>query len=280
MGPPPLRSRAAAEGGALVHQRGDRHLPAVAFLAEHVAVRNAHVVQEDLVELGLGGDLVEGAHVDAGALHVEQEVRQPFVLRQVGVAAGDEHAPLGDVRQGGPHLLAVEHPVVAVADRARGQAGDVGAGARLAEHLAPDVLAREDAAQQRLLHVVGAVGQEDRRAHADADRVDVQVVVGGLRLLAQLVGDDRLHLRVQPEAAEAFGEVDPGEAVVVLGAAERELVDLVGMHGGDQLADALAQLLLGHGGLRAHRLSSSGVSAAVDAARHGISGADRRRDSA
>ena len=48
---------------------------------------------------------------------------------------------LRDVRERGPHLLAVDDPLVAVADRARRQAGDVGARAGLAEHLAPDLFA-------------------------------------------------------------------------------------------------------------------------------------------
>jgi hypothetical protein len=53
------------------------------------------------------------------------------------------------VGQRRPHLLAVDDPLVAVAHGAGGETGDVGAGAGLAEQLAPDVLAGEDAPQQR-----------------------------------------------------------------------------------------------------------------------------------
>ena len=50
--------------------------------------------------------------------------------------------------------------------------------ARLGEQLAPDVLAGEDPAQVLLLQLLGAVGEHGRGAHADADRVDAQVLVG------------------------------------------------------------------------------------------------------
>jgi hypothetical protein len=63
---------------------------------------------------------------------------------------------------------------------------------------------------------------------------------------AQLVVDDRLHLRVETETAVAFGEVHPGETVVVLFAAEGVLVDLVRIDLFQQRARALAQLLLAH----------------------------------
>jgi hypothetical protein len=40
------------------------------------------------------------------------------------------------------HLLAIDHPVVAVAHRACGEAGQITAGSGLTEQLAPDFLAR------------------------------------------------------------------------------------------------------------------------------------------
>jgi len=221
-------------------------LPPIAFPAHQPVGGNAHVGEEHLVELGLAGDLVERLHLDAGALHVEQEVRHAVVLRHVGIRACEQHAPFREMCEARPDFLSVEDPRVAVAHRAGRQAGHVRAGARLAEQLAPDVLAGEDPAQQVLAHPVGAVGEHGRRAHADADRVDHHVVVGGARVPAELVGDDGLQLRRDAEAAEPFGEMHPRQAVVVLLAAEGELVRPIGMRGLDQRTDPAADLFFAH----------------------------------
>ena len=106
-----------------------------------------------------------------GAVHVDHEVGEALVLRLLGVGAGDEHAPAGQVGQRGPHLLAVDDPLVAVLDGSGRQAGHVGAGARLAEQLAPDLLAGEQRAQVAALLGLGAMGDDGRRAHAVADGV-------------------------------------------------------------------------------------------------------------
>src|SRR3546814_8363052 len=59
--------------------------------------------------------LLEGAHLDAGLIHVDHEVGDALVLGHVGCGAGDEDPPAGELRTGGPHLLAVDDPLVPVA---------------------------------------------------------------------------------------------------------------------------------------------------------------------
>ena len=90
--------------------------------------------------------LIERPDGDAGRLHVEQQVADAAVLRRVRVRAGEHEHPVGEVGAGGPDLLAVDDVVVAVADGAGLEAGEVAAGAGLAEALAPRDLAAEDAA--------------------------------------------------------------------------------------------------------------------------------------
>ena len=171
----PLRRDAAAartDGRALVHQRGQRHAPALAHVADALRVGDPCVGHVDLVELGLAGDLAQRTHLDARRAHVEREVGHALVLGRLGVGAGDEHAPVGQVGHGVPHLLAVDDPLVAVAHRPGAQTGEVAAGARLAEQLAPALLAGEHRAQEAALLLVGAVG-DDRRAgqrHEEARR--------------------------------------------------------------------------------------------------------------
>ena len=111
----PAPAAAAAERAALVHQRGHRDAPAVADVAEPVRVGDAGVGEVDLVELGLPGQLAQRPGLDARPVHVDDEVRQALVLRHVGVGAREQQAPPRPVRQAGPHLLPVDHPVVAVA---------------------------------------------------------------------------------------------------------------------------------------------------------------------
>ena len=76
-----------------------------------------------------------------GRLHVDDEAGEALVLGQVGVGAGDDLADVAVVGARGPHLLAGDDPLVAVALGLGLQAGEVAAGARLAEELAADDVA-------------------------------------------------------------------------------------------------------------------------------------------
>ena len=114
-----------------------------------------------------------GCTCHARLLHVEDEIRQALVLRLVPIGARQQQTPMRLVRAGGPHLLAVDHPLIAAELGARHRAGHVGAAARLAEQLAPDVLAGQDAQQELLLLQIGAVRQDGRGGQrADADLGD------------------------------------------------------------------------------------------------------------
>ena len=64
-----------------------------------------------------------------------------------------------------------DDPLVAVADRPGGQAGQVGARARLAEQLAPGLLAGEGAPQQPGPQLVGPVGHHGRAGHGQAEEL-------------------------------------------------------------------------------------------------------------
>ena len=91
------------------------------------------------------------------------------MLGLVGVGAGDEHAHVGDLAARGPHLLAVDDPLVAVLDRPRLQAGEVGAGAGLGEQLAPGLLAGDDVLDEGASLLVVTV-VDDGRARPAGDR--------------------------------------------------------------------------------------------------------------
>ena len=188
---------------ALVHQGGGGHRPAVAHVAHHHLGLDHGVGEEHLVERGMAVHLLQRMDLHAGLLHVEDEVGQPLVLGHVPVGARQQQAPVRLVGAGGPHLLAVDHPLVALAVGARDGARHVRAAARLAEQLAPGVLAGEDAAQELLLMQVGAVvedgggGQGADARLGDADRADA----------GELLVDDGVELHRQVAAVPLLGPV-------------------------------------------------------------------------
>ena len=147
--------------------------------ADPVGVGDPHVGQEHLVELGLAGELPQRPDLDAGGGHVHGEVGEALVLGHVGVGAGDQQRPPGQVRRGGPHLLPGDHP-------ARRRRAPPGWPARPGRCPAPGSLnswhqissAGPQRAQPALLLLVGAVGQDRRRGHAQPDAVALRPLPG------------------------------------------------------------------------------------------------------
>jgi hypothetical protein len=54
-------------------------------------------------------------------VQVEQEVRDAGPFRDIGIATGQQHAEVSEMRPGGPHLLSRDQPPIAVALGARRQ---------------------------------------------------------------------------------------------------------------------------------------------------------------
>ena len=159
---PPPNDEPAAHGHALVGQRRAGERPAAVDLADHAVVGHEDVVEEDLVEHRQPGHLPERADVDARRAHVDDDVGDAEVLRRARVGAGEADAPVGFVRHRGPHLLPVQQPAAVGAGAGRGERGEVGAGAGLAEQLAPRDVAEQRRPHPALLLLGGAVGRDRR----------------------------------------------------------------------------------------------------------------------
>ena len=98
------------------------------------------------------------------------------MLGHVRIGAGDEDGEVGVLRARRPHLLAVHDPLVAVALRPGSQRRQVGAGAGLAEQLAPDLLAGASAAAGSAARWRGrAVGLERGADQGDRPRHEPRV---------------------------------------------------------------------------------------------------------
>ena len=230
---PNRRTAAATDGGALVGQGGHRHPPPLADVADPVGVGDPHLGDVDLVELGLTGHLAQRAHLDAGRVHVQGEVGEALVLGRLGIGPGHQHAPVGDVGQGVPHLLPGDHPLVAVADGPGGQAGQVRAGPGLAEQLAPRLLAGERPAQHALAQLLGSVGDHRGAGHGQPEELPGPGRRGPR--LAQAPVDLPLEIGGQVEPAVALGKRDPGQTEVELPGAEL-------LHRGASRIDLLEEL--------------------------------------
>ncbi len=202
---------AEADREALEHERRQRGPPAVVDLADDGVLLQAHVVEEDLVELGLARDLPQAADGHAGRVHRHDEHRQALVLGDVGVGAGEQQPERGELGVRRPHLLPAEAPrAVLLAPRAGLDPGEVRARGGLGEQLAPDLVAVQHRAEVARLLGVGPVADERRAEHAHADRVEDPGHAGGRDLL---VDDDVLD-RPEAPAAVLGRPRDAGEAAL------------------------------------------------------------------
>ncbi len=161
------------------------HFPSIVHAPDDVVLGAADIGQEDLVELGRAVDLLDGAHLDAGLLHRHQEVGDAGVLGGVGVGPGQQEDVVGSARLGGPHLLAVDDPLIAVQLGLRREAGQIGSRVGFAEPLAPGDRAVEDARDELLLLFLGPPLQKGGADQRVAEEVGPQRRPGPGELLVQ-----------------------------------------------------------------------------------------------
>ena len=109
----------------------------------------------------------------------------PACFGRVGVGAGQQEDVVGVLGLGRPHLLPVDHPLVAVELGPRLEAGQVRAGVGLAEALAPRDLALQDARDELLLLLLGAPLQDRRADQGVAEEVGAQRRAGPGELLVE-----------------------------------------------------------------------------------------------
>ena len=218
-----LLGEAAVAGGrrlaTLECERRVGDLPAVVDAADDGVLRAAGVVEEHLAELGGAVGLHDATHLDAGLTHRHQHVGDAGVLLHVLIGPRQQEAVVGVVALGGPHLLAVDDPFVAVEHGGGLQRREVGARVRLGEALAPAGGAAEDAGQELLLLLLGPPLQDGRTD----ERVTEEVAAHRRLRVRELLGQhDALHRR---EALAAVlgrpGRADPATFEQLLGPFDR-----------------------------------------------------------
>ena len=126
--------------------------PAHSLFADEVLNRHPDVIEKHLVRVMLLVERDDGPNSDTRRGDVDEQQRNACLLARLRRCPHEAEHHCRDMGVARPHLLAVEDIMVAVADRAGGQAREVGPGSRLRIALAPPVLARHDARQvMRLL---------------------------------------------------------------------------------------------------------------------------------
>ena len=205
------RAHARADGQALVHQGGQRHFPALANAAEALGVGQTDIVEIDLVKARLTIGLLDRHDAHARRVHAQEEHGQALVLGHVRVGAGDQDAPLRIVRAAGPDLLAIDHPVVAIALSLGAQTCQIGTTSRFGEQLAPDVFACSQSGQQFALGLFWTPIHHGWAAHAVTD--DERAGQGSVWPLF-LVPDHALN-RARTATAIFLGPVQAGPTGVI-----------------------------------------------------------------
>ena len=181
----------AADGHPLVHQGADGDFPALPHGAEPLCIRDTHIGEMHLVEVGIPGNLLDRPDLKAGGFHVEEEVGQPLMLGRIGIRAHHQDAVVRIMGTGSPDFLAVHQPAVAVPLRLGAQPGEIRTGARLAEQLAPDLLAAGQLGQVAPLVILRRPSHEGGCRHALADAENAARQVREPRFL--LIPDHLLH---------------------------------------------------------------------------------------
>src|SRR5262249_59042103 len=140
-------------------------------------------------------------HLDARRAHVDDEIRDPALVRGGRIRAGQAHAPVRELRVARPHLLAVQQPTVISGYGARAHRRQVAARAGLADQLAPQLARRADVRQPARLLLERPVGEQRRPDEVHADPSDQ---LRGARP-RQLLGDDEVLDRARSPPAELGG---------------------------------------------------------------------------
>jgi hypothetical protein len=112
----PPGGRAQRVTTPLVSEGRLRPAPSLALLSNHVLKRNTDVGEKDFAELRVLGDLLERSDLNAGLVHVDNEVGDALVLRRLRIGPRQQDAEIRCQPAAGPDLLTVDHVDVGIAN--------------------------------------------------------------------------------------------------------------------------------------------------------------------
>ena len=227
----------AAHDAALEGQGHAHYGPTAVHLTEAPFITDAHVVVEGGVG-AFGGHGRDWLDLYARGIHGNQEHGEALVPGYVGVRTGEQDHPVRHVRHGRPHLLAGDHPLVAVAHGLRGYGCDVRTVVGFAVAEAAVEAACEQFLEDPAAMEVGPHGVD----HAGHQHRDRQAVVGRTSLL-QLVEQE---VELYGVAVAVAGDRPGQEAGIGQGSVEGLVVEGTG---GVHLVDNFGGEVVGDEGL-------------------------------
>ena len=111
---------------AFIGQQEFRAIPAAMFGADQIGHWHFHIIEEHLIHFmrAINGD--DGAHGDAGRIHLHHKEGNAFLLLgRFRVGAHQQKDPIGVLRERRPGFLPIDDVVIALTHRARFQRGKV-----------------------------------------------------------------------------------------------------------------------------------------------------------
>ena len=163
--------------------------PAFILDPDQIGDRHADIGKEDLIHFIPALDQLDRAHFNAGRLDIDQHEGNPLLALALGGGAHEAENLVGILAQRGPGFLAIDDVIIALADGAGLEAGEVGAGTGLGIALAPPIRAVENARQNVGFLLFGTEFDQDGAEHAQTEGHDARRVGQG----AFLVEDMALH---------------------------------------------------------------------------------------
>src|SRR5258705_7549290 len=140
---------------------------AFAFLADEVALVDAHIVENDFPRRLAGDGLVAGRKLHARRVHVEQEAGDAATRAFAAVGRSHQDDEVGAVGAGDEALHAVDDVVVAIAYRGGAHGAGIGAGVGLGLRETALAFAARGRHQVALAHLAGQ--RIERRADLRAE---------------------------------------------------------------------------------------------------------------
>ena len=98
-------------------QRGHRHFPPVVDSAYDVVFRTTGIGEPRLVELGGAVGLHDRTNLHPGLLDGDEEIADTGMLGRRRIGTGEQEYVVRMLGAGGPHLLAIDDPLIAVEHR-------------------------------------------------------------------------------------------------------------------------------------------------------------------
>ena len=193
-----------------MRQQGIGEPPAAVHLADQIVGRNPYVVEEELADLVLAGQIQNRTHRDARRVEIDDQTAQPAMFRRAGIGAHQGKHPLRVMSPGLPDLVAVDDEVIAVETRGCFHRREVGSRIGFGIALRPFHLGAQNSGQMvRLLRFGPEIGDDrpdeiephgNQHRHPDPDH---------------LLGQDELLVERCPHSADLSRPVrrDPAAPV-------------------------------------------------------------------